>query len=86
MFGEENENKDAEMIDAAVESTELSTERKPLTDVNYPDHKWYVINANSGMEYKAKLSLEERVRSLAIKEAVDKWLAELRAKHYVEYR
>lgn len=26
-------------------------------------HQWYVVHAHSGMEYKAKLSLEERVRS-----------------------
>ncbi len=64
MFGEENENKDAEMVDAAVEVTGTSMDHKPLSDVNYPDHKWYVVNAHSGMEYKAKLSLEERVRSL----------------------
>src|SRR5688572_30086699 len=64
VFGEENENKDAEMVDADVESAVPSTEHKPLTSVHYPDHKWYVINAHSGMEYKAKLSLEERVRSL----------------------
>ena len=65
MFGDENEeNEGAEMVDAAVESSEPSIERKPLTDVNYPDHKWYVVNAHSGMEYKAKLSLEERVKSL----------------------
>ncbi|NUM89674.1 MAG: transcription termination/antitermination protein NusG [Bdellovibrionales bacterium] len=30
----------------------------------HPDHKWYVINAHSGMESKAKLSLEERIRSM----------------------
>jgi transcription termination/antitermination protein NusG len=64
VFGDENENKDAEVVDAAVETVETSTERKPLTDVVYPDHKWYVVNVHSGMEYKAKLSLEERVRSL----------------------
>lgn len=64
MFGEENENEESEMVDAAIESSEPSIERKPLTDINYPDHKWYVVNAHSGMEYKAKLSLEERVKSL----------------------
>ena len=64
MFGEENENKDSEMVDAAIETSEPSIERKPLSDINYPDHKWYVVNAHSGMEYKAKLSLEERVKSL----------------------
>lgn len=64
MLGDENENKDVEMVDAAEETLESSTERKPLTDIDYPDHKWYVVNAHSGMEYKAKLSLEERVRSL----------------------
>ncbi|MGZ3734524.1 MAG: transcription termination/antitermination NusG family protein, partial [Bdellovibrionota bacterium] len=52
------------MVDAAIETSEPSIERRPLTDINYPDHKWYVINAHSGMEYKAKLSLEERVKSL----------------------
>jgi hypothetical protein len=31
---------------------------------NAVNHKWYVVNVHSGMEYKAKLSLEERVRSL----------------------
>lgn len=31
---------------------------------NSANHKWYVVNVHSGMEYKAKLSLEERVRSL----------------------
>ncbi|MEY4401984.1 MAG: hypothetical protein RIR91_19 [Verrucomicrobiota bacterium] len=35
---------------------------------------------------KVRALVEERVRSQAIKEAVEKWLAELRAKHYVEYR
>jgi transcriptional antiterminator NusG len=64
VVGDEIENKDAEMVDAAEEVVESSSERKPLTDVDYPDHKWYVVNAHSGMEYKAKLSLEERVRSL----------------------
>lgn len=64
MFGDENENTGAEVVDAAVETVENSTEHKPLTDINYPDHKWFVVNAHSGMEYKAKLSLEERVRSL----------------------
>ncbi|MGE3261101.1 MAG: transcription termination/antitermination protein NusG [Bacteriovoracia bacterium] len=64
MFGDENEMNDAEVVDSSVETVEASTERKPLTDVNYPDHKWYVVNAHSGMEYKAKLALEERVRSL----------------------
>lgn len=63
-MGDEIENNDAEMVDAAEEIVESSTERKPLTDIDYPDHKWYVVNAHSGMEYKAKLSLEERVRSL----------------------
>lgn len=65
MIGEEIENNESEeVVDAAVESKGDSTERKPLTDVVYPDHKWYVVNVHSGMEYKAKLSLEERVRSL----------------------
>lgn len=64
MLGDENENKDADLVDGAVEVVENSTEHKPLTDIDYPDHKWYVVNAHSGMEYKAKLSLEERVRSL----------------------
>jgi transcriptional antiterminator NusG len=64
VFGDQNENEESEMVDAAIESSEPSIERKPLTDVNYPDHKWYVVNAHSGMEYKAKLSLEERVKSL----------------------
>lgn len=64
MLGDENENRDAEVVDGAVEVVESSIEHKPLTDVNYPDHKWYVVNAHSGMEYKAKLSLEERVKSL----------------------
>lgn len=64
MLGDENEMNDAEVVESSVESVEASTERKPLTDVNYPDHKWYVVNAHSGMEYKAKLALEERVRSL----------------------
>lgn len=64
MFGDENEIEESEVVDASVETSEPSIERKPLTDVHYPDHKWYVINAHSGMEYKAKLSLEERVRSL----------------------
>ncbi|MEY3530258.1 MAG: hypothetical protein RLZ70_1326 [Verrucomicrobiota bacterium] len=35
---------------------------------------------------KVRALVEERVRSQAIKEAVEKWLAELRTKHYVEYR
>jgi transcriptional antiterminator NusG len=64
VLGEENENNSAEIVDGAEEAGEPTTERKPLTDVEYPDHKWYVVNAHSGMEYKAKLSLEERVRSL----------------------
>lgn len=70
MFGDDNENEEAEMVDAAIESSEPSIERKPLTDVNYPDHKWYVVNAHSGMEYKAKLSLEERVKSLKKEELI----------------
>lgn len=65
MLGDEIENNEAdEVVDAAEEVLETSMERKPLTDIDYPDHKWYVVNAHSGMEYKAKLSLEERVRSL----------------------
>jgi hypothetical protein len=35
---------------------------------------------------KVRSLVEERVRSQAMNEAVAKWLAELRAKHYVEYR
>lgn len=35
---------------------------------------------------KVRQIIEEKVRTAAMKEAVDKWLAELRAKHYVEYR
>lgn len=64
MFGDENEKEDAVLVDESVEVIGPSTEHKPLSEVNYPDHKWYVVNAHSGMEYKAKLSLEERVRSL----------------------
>jgi transcriptional antiterminator NusG len=65
VLGNENENKEVDVVvDSSVEVIEESTERKPLTDVVYPDHKWYVVNAHSGMEYKAKLSLEERVKSL----------------------
>lgn len=64
MLGEENENNEAALVESSEESMGDSTEHKPLTDVHYPDHKWYVVNAHSGMEYKAKLSLEERVRSL----------------------
>lgn len=63
MLGDENEN-EVEVVDSAVETVEDSTVHKPLSDVVYPDHRWYVINANAGMEYKAKLSLEERVKSL----------------------
>lgn len=70
MFGDEKEAGDAEMVDASVETSEPSVERKPLSDVNYPDHKWYVVNAHSGMEYKAKLSLEERVKSLKKEELI----------------
>ena len=70
MFGDENEIEDAEVVDSAVETSEPSIERKPLTEINYPDHKWYVVNAHSGMEYKAKLSLEERVKSLKREELI----------------
>lgn len=35
---------------------------------------------------KVRAVIEERVRAQSMKEAVEKWLAELRAKHYVEYR
>lgn len=70
MFGDEKEAGDAEMVDASVETSEPSVERSPLSDVNYPDHKWYVVNAHSGMEYKAKLSLEERVKSLKKEELI----------------
>ena len=35
---------------------------------------------------KVRQFVEDRVRALAMKEATEKWLAELRAKHYVEYR
>ncbi len=35
---------------------------------------------------KVRSQVEDRVRSQAMKEAVEKWTAELRAKHYVQYR
>lgn len=35
---------------------------------------------------KVRSIIEERVRAQEMKKAVEKWLAELRAKHYVEYR
>ena len=35
---------------------------------------------------KVRSLVEDRVRSQAMKEAVEKWTAELRAKHYVQYR
>jgi len=35
---------------------------------------------------RVRLTIEDKVRAAAMKEAVDRWLAELRAKHYVEYR
>ncbi len=35
---------------------------------------------------RVRTAIEEKVRTAAMKEAVDRWLAELRAKHYVEYR
>lgn len=62
MSGEKRENL-ADDVDVQEEVI-ASTEHKPLTDVVYPDHKWYVMNAHSGMEYKAKLALEERVKSI----------------------
>ncbi len=46
-----NENEAAVLDDAQAGAVDASA------------HKWYVIHAHSGMEYKAKLSLEERVRS-----------------------
>jgi len=35
---------------------------------------------------KVRSLVEDRVRSQAMKEAVDKWFADLRAKHHIEYR
>ncbi len=64
MFGAESENKEADMVESSEEVIQSAVAAAPLSSINYPDHKWYVINAHSGMEYKAKLSLEERVRSL----------------------
>lgn len=44
-------------------ATEVTTLREPLP-LGAPDHQWYVVHAQAGMEYKAKLALEERVKSL----------------------
>jgi len=35
---------------------------------------------------RVRAQIEDKVRAAAMKEAVDRWLAELRGKHYVEYR
>ena len=35
---------------------------------------------------KVRSLVEDRVRSQAMKEAVEKWFTELRAKHYVQFR
>lgn len=66
-MGNENEQVevDAEVVESTEEVVPTVETNKPLSGVAHPDHKWYVVNAYSGMEYKAKLSLEERVRSMA---------------------
>lgn len=61
-MGETSENKQA--VEEMTEGAGETPEHKPLSSVSYPDHKWYVVNAHTGMEYKAKAALEERVRSL----------------------
>jgi len=61
---EGNENKAAILEDgqehvAEADASSAGSEPK----LSNPDHQWYVVHAHSGMEYKAKLSLEERIRS-----------------------
>lgn len=59
MFEGENE------VKSSVMEEESSVDAGAVTPAAaHPDHKWYVVNAHSGMEYKAKLSLEERIRSM----------------------
>ena len=66
MFEGENLKESDDVVEEV--STEEAT--KPIVAKGIPshpaqkDHKWYVVNVHSGMEYKAKLALEERVRSL----------------------
>ena len=64
MFEGEEENKAGavEVLEES-ESTE-GTQEQSISASGNPNHKWYVVNAHAGMEYKAKLSLEERIRSL----------------------
>jgi len=68
VFEGEDENKAAsvEVLDEPAASEGASAEQAAsLAAPSNPNHKWYVVNAHAGMEYKAKLSLEERIRSLS---------------------
>lgn len=67
----EGDKKEEYADDEVVESSaaEVSVLREPLPQ-GAPDHQWYVVHAQAGMEYKAKLALEERVRSLKKAELV----------------
>lgn len=55
---------------------------------------WFILKredfkaagADTLADAKVRQTIEEKVRTVAMKEAVDKWLGELRTKHYVEYR
>lgn len=63
MLGSDSENAAAIDDSQDMAEGEESSSNKPLGGAPNPDHQWYVVHAHSGMEYKAKLSLEERVRS-----------------------
>jgi transcriptional antiterminator NusG len=62
----EGENKQDVLEDDSLvddSAAEVSVMREPLPE-GAPDHQWYVVHAQAGMEYKAKQALEERVKSL----------------------
>ena len=62
-------NEDMIDDDASDVAAEVSVVREPLPQ-GAPDHQWYVVHAQAGMEYKAKQALEERVKSLKKSELV----------------
>ncbi len=61
--------------ETAAEEAQLSEEQEAAEEVEpepekevHPDAKWYVVNAYSGFELKAKRSLEERIRNHEMEE------------------
>lgn len=63
-------------------------------DIPGSNSLWFILKregfkeagADTLEDPRVRTTIEEKVRTAAMKEAVDRWLAELRAKHYVEYR